>query len=124
MIKGVVFDFDGTLTELTLDFPDMRENLDRLISKRIPREISREYEGLLMLEKIAAVEERLGHEGVFLGPFLHYFECPVNQSSGQALLSIPHHRVHESLDQNVVIFRVRQSFSFRNPTFTWHCLPP
>lgn len=63
MIKAVVFDFDGTLTELTLDFPDMRENLDKFIADRVSEEIVRQYEGLLMLEKIAAVERALGPQG-------------------------------------------------------------
>jgi len=63
MIRAVVFDFDGTLTELTLDFPEMRESLDRFILHRLPVETAREYDGLLMLERILAIERRLGPRG-------------------------------------------------------------
>jgi phosphoglycolate phosphatase len=66
MIEAIVFDFDGTLTELTLDFPDMRETLDGLLYAHAPREIVERYQGLFMLEKIAAIERELGSKGTVL----------------------------------------------------------
>jgi phosphoglycolate phosphatase len=63
MIKGVVFDFDGTLTELTLDFTDMRRELEKHILKYVSPEILAELGGLFMLEMIYAVQKHLGQRG-------------------------------------------------------------
>jgi phosphoglycolate phosphatase len=63
MTKGVVFDFDGTLTELTLDFNGMRNELEKVILKYVSLETLWEFEDRLMLELIYAIERRLGHRG-------------------------------------------------------------
>ncbi len=63
MIRGVVFDFDGTLTELTLDFQGMREALEAVVLRYLPSEALRDFDGMLMLEMIYAIEERLGARG-------------------------------------------------------------
>jgi phosphoglycolate phosphatase len=63
MIKGVVFDFDGTLTELTLDFNGMRKDLEKVILRYVSLETLREFGDHLMLELIYAVEKRLGNSG-------------------------------------------------------------
>jgi phosphoglycolate phosphatase len=64
MIRAIVFDFDGTLTELTLDFTSMRNKLKELVLNYVSPEIMREFNGLLMLELIYAVENRLEQRGL------------------------------------------------------------
>jgi phosphoglycolate phosphatase len=64
MIRAAVFDFDGTLTPSTLDFRAMREDLDRLICDHIGDAAIDAHRGLLMLERISAVEAELGRGGV------------------------------------------------------------
>lgn len=63
MIRGVVFDFDGTLTELTLDFDGMKRELEKVILRYVSLETLRELENRLMLERIYAIEKRLGKSG-------------------------------------------------------------
>jgi phosphoglycolate phosphatase len=68
VITGVVFDFDGTLTELTLDFKGMRDALEAIVVRYLSPEALRRFNDLLMLEMIYAVEKRLGSKGtVFRG---------------------------------------------------------
>ncbi len=66
MIKGVIFDFDGTLTELALDFGGMRDALVKSLLGYVTEETLRELGGLLMLEMIYAVEKKVGHRGAAL----------------------------------------------------------
>jgi FMN phosphatase YigB (HAD superfamily) len=63
MTKGVVFDFDGTLTELTLDFNGMRSELEKVILNYVSLETLKEFQDHLMLELIYAIEKRLGRRG-------------------------------------------------------------
>jgi phosphoglycolate phosphatase len=66
VIRAVVFDFDGTLTELTLDFEHMRRELEKLLLRHVTHDILNSLRGLFMLETIYAVEEVLGQKGAAL----------------------------------------------------------
>lgn len=63
MIRAVVFDFDGTLTELTLDFSAMRKEVERLAEKYVGPDSIRRFDGLFMLEMIYGIETILGDAG-------------------------------------------------------------
>jgi phosphoglycolate phosphatase len=63
MIRAIVFDFDGTLTELTLDFTSMRNKLKELVLNYVSPKIMREFDDLFMLELIYAVENKLEQRG-------------------------------------------------------------
>ena len=61
--KGVVFDFDGTLTELTLDFGHLREAVVDIARRYVPEETIRLLEGRFIIEMIYEIETVLGDEG-------------------------------------------------------------
>jgi len=63
MIKGVIFDFDGTLTELTLDFQFMRAEIVRIAARYVPEETIKALEGHFILEMIYEIEDLLGKKG-------------------------------------------------------------
>jgi phosphoglycolate phosphatase len=63
VIRAVVFDFDGTLTELTLDFGLMKSELDKLILTFVPPGTLEVCKGSFMLETIRSIEEALGPRG-------------------------------------------------------------
>ncbi len=63
MIRAVVFDFDGTLTELTLNFTDMRKEVEEIAAKYVPREAVRELDGFYIIEMIYELERSAGREG-------------------------------------------------------------
>jgi len=55
--KAVIFDFDGTLASLSVDFEAMRSGvLDRIRSYGLPAQI---FEGLFVLEMVRAAEQAL-----------------------------------------------------------------
>ena len=60
MIKGVIFDFDGTLTELTINFPFVRGEIEKIARRYVGDEEIKSQEGQYILEMINWVEERLG----------------------------------------------------------------
>jgi phosphoglycolate phosphatase len=59
MIKGVIFDFDGTLTELTIDFSFVRCEIEKVARKYVGDEEIKSQEGQYILEMINGVEKRL-----------------------------------------------------------------
>lgn len=62
MIRGVIFDFDGTLTELTLDFGHLRTEIEKVARKYVGDEEIRAREGQYIIEMIQAVEQELGEK--------------------------------------------------------------
>jgi phosphoglycolate phosphatase len=62
MIKGIVFDFDGTLTELTLDFGHLRTEIEKVARQYVGEEEIKSQEGQFVIEMIYWVEDRLGGE--------------------------------------------------------------
>lgn len=63
MIEASLFDFDGTLTELTLDFSGMRAEVEKILLKHVPEPVVRTFDDLYILEMIYALEDRLGPAG-------------------------------------------------------------
>lgn len=64
MTKGVIFDFDGTLTELTLDFGHLRKEIETLARRYVVDNEIRSREGQYIIEMIYSVEKRLQGSGV------------------------------------------------------------
>jgi len=64
MIQGLIFDFDGTLTELTLDFQIMKEEILRVAKRFINIEKIEHLNGLYIIEMIYEIERLLGIKGV------------------------------------------------------------
>jgi phosphoglycolate phosphatase len=63
MFRAAIFDFDGTLIELTLDFSDLRKHVERLALTYVPEAFIRGLDGIYMLEMIDEVEKKLGAPG-------------------------------------------------------------
>jgi phosphoglycolate phosphatase len=62
-VRGVIFDFDGTLTELTLDFQFMKAEIVRMARQYVPEETITALEGHFILEMIYEIEDRLEEKG-------------------------------------------------------------
>jgi phosphoglycolate phosphatase len=60
MIKGIIFDFDGTLTELTLDFGYLRTEIEKVARRFVGDEDIKSQEGQYIIEMIYGVEVKLG----------------------------------------------------------------
>jgi phosphoglycolate phosphatase len=69
MIKAIIFDFDGTLTPLTLDFTRLREEIVRIAKKYVTEEAIGELEGHYIIEMIYEIGERLNGEAAGDGSF-------------------------------------------------------
>jgi phosphoglycolate phosphatase len=63
MIKAVVFDFDGTLTGLTLDFGNMRKEVESIAATYLPAASLKPFSDLYTLEMIGEVEKILARKG-------------------------------------------------------------
>jgi phosphoglycolate phosphatase len=63
MKKAVVFDFDGTLTELTLNFDSLRVETERIAEKYVPKDTIRGLRDQYILEMVFAIEKMLGDRG-------------------------------------------------------------
>lgn len=64
MIKGVIFDFDGTLTELTLDFGHLRREIEKVARRYVGDEEIRARHGQYIIEMIQGLEQRLGEKAL------------------------------------------------------------
>jgi phosphoglycolate phosphatase len=87
VIRAVVFDFDGTLTELTLDFDHMRKDLEKLLLTYVTPDILNNLRGRFMIETIYAVEEILGQKGAAFryDAFALLSEIEVDAANGKDL---------------------------------------
>jgi phosphoglycolate phosphatase len=63
MIKAVIFDFDGTLAPLSLNFDHMREEIETIAECYVSREEIEELRHLYTLEFIYSIEARLKEKG-------------------------------------------------------------
>ena len=63
MIKAVIFDFDGTLAPLSLNFDHMREEIEAISGRYVSREELAELHHLYTLELIYTIEARLKEKG-------------------------------------------------------------
>jgi phosphoglycolate phosphatase len=59
MITTIIFDFDGTLTPLSLDFVSIKGEIADIARSYTTEEIIKEMEGHYVLEMICNIEERL-----------------------------------------------------------------
>jgi phosphoglycolate phosphatase len=62
-IRGVIFDFDGTLTELTIDFQNMRAEIGEIARRYVTEEEAAERENQFIIEMIYDIEGRLKEKG-------------------------------------------------------------
>jgi len=63
-IKAVVFDFDGTLTPLTLDFDSLRTEIVKIAREYISEGILEDMQGQYIIEMIYGIDKRLdGQKG-------------------------------------------------------------
>jgi phosphoglycolate phosphatase len=60
MIRGVIFDFDGTLTELTLNFDYLKTEIVNIARKYVTEEEIKAFEGYFIIEMIYEIEKKLG----------------------------------------------------------------
>ena len=63
MIKAVIFDFDGTLAPLSLNFDNMREEIEAIAARYVCREEITELHNLYTLELIYTIQARLKEKG-------------------------------------------------------------
>jgi phosphoglycolate phosphatase len=61
--KGVIFDFDGTLTKLTLDFPSLKAEILKIARRYVPEEMIISLEGHYILEIIYRIRDSLQGDG-------------------------------------------------------------
>jgi phosphoglycolate phosphatase len=62
-MKAIIFDFDGTLTELTLDFKLLRDEIEVIALKYAGEETMKALDGFYVIEMIYELESRLGERG-------------------------------------------------------------
>ncbi|MCX5798505.1 MAG: HAD hydrolase-like protein, partial [Proteobacteria bacterium] len=66
MIRGVIFDFDGTLTELTLNFGYLKNEIVNIARKYVTEEEIKAFEGYFILEMIYEIEKKPGKRNMNL----------------------------------------------------------
>ncbi|MCX5804568.1 MAG: HAD-IA family hydrolase [Proteobacteria bacterium] len=59
MIKAIIFDFDGTLTPLSLDFAFLKGEIANIARRYTTEEIIKKIESNFIIEMIRKIEERL-----------------------------------------------------------------
>jgi phosphoglycolate phosphatase len=63
LIKAVIFDFDGTLTELTLDFGSLKEEIIKVALNYVPADIVRSSEDRFIIEMIYRIAKQMDAGG-------------------------------------------------------------
>jgi phosphoglycolate phosphatase-like HAD superfamily hydrolase len=59
MFKAIIFDFDGTLTPLSLDFSHLKQEIANVARRYTTEEIIKETEDNFIIEMISRIEKRL-----------------------------------------------------------------
>jgi phosphoglycolate phosphatase len=62
-MKAVIFDFDGTLTELTLDFGSLRDEIIKIALNYVPADIVRSSEDRFIIEMIYRIAKQMDAGG-------------------------------------------------------------
>lgn len=62
-MKAIIFDFDGTLTELTLDFGSLKEEIIKVALNYVPADIVRSSEDRFIIEMIYRIAQRMDTGG-------------------------------------------------------------
>jgi phosphoglycolate phosphatase len=60
MTKAIIFDFDGTLTELTLDFQHLKVEIVKIARRYVTEETIKRFDGLYVIEIVYEIEKILG----------------------------------------------------------------
>jgi phosphoglycolate phosphatase len=63
VVKAVIFDFDGTLTKLTLDFGSLKEEIIKVAHDYVPADIVRSSEDHFIIEMIYRIANRMDTRG-------------------------------------------------------------
>jgi phosphoglycolate phosphatase len=63
MLKAIIFDFDGTLTELTLNFPLLRSEVEAIAMRYTAPATIETLDGYYIIEMIYELERRIGSRG-------------------------------------------------------------
>jgi phosphoglycolate phosphatase len=89
VIKAVIFDFDGTLAPLLLNFEHMRDEVETIANRYVEREEIEELRHLYTLEMIYTIEARLQHGGGHFRreAFERLCDLEVKASQGNGLYS-------------------------------------
>jgi phosphoglycolate phosphatase len=64
LLKAVIFDFDGTLTALTLDFSYLKEEITKIAVNYMPVDMVHALEGHYIIETIYGIAKQLDREGL------------------------------------------------------------
>lgn len=88
-VRGVIFDFDGTLCPLNLDFSILKEEIVKISTSYVQRSIVESLSHLHILEMIYEVEKFLGQNGKLFRKqaFLRLKELEVEAASKKELFS-------------------------------------
>jgi phosphoglycolate phosphatase len=60
MTKAIIFDFDGTLTELTLDFQHLKVEIAKIARRYVTEETIKRFDGFYVIEMVYEIEKILG----------------------------------------------------------------
>ncbi|OPY72372.1 MAG: Phosphoglycolate phosphatase [Syntrophorhabdus sp. PtaU1.Bin002] len=87
MIRGIIFDFDGTLTELTLDFGHLKKEIEKVALKYVAEEKIKPFEGQFVIETVYGLEKMLGEqaESFKVEAFGRLRELELDASKGKGL---------------------------------------
>lgn len=87
MIHGVIFDFDGTLTELTLDFKSLKEEILNIAERFADRDVLNSLDGFYIIEMIYELEGLIGREGRLFSQeaFKRLEELEIEAAKGKGL---------------------------------------
>ncbi|MCX8111447.1 MAG: HAD family hydrolase [Syntrophorhabdaceae bacterium] len=87
MIHGVIFDFDGTLTELTLDFKFLREEILKIAKKFVTERVLNSLDGFYIIEMIYEIEGLLGENSRLFSQeaFKRLEELEIEAAGGKGL---------------------------------------
>lgn len=87
MISGIIFDFDGTLTELTLDFQLLREEILKVAEGFIDMGKIEHLKSLYVIEMIYEIENLIGIDGAMFSnkAFNRLMELEIEAATGKNL---------------------------------------
>lgn len=63
MLRAAIFDFDGTLTPLTLDFGHLRAHIEAFAERYVDRSLINTLKGEYILEMIYSIADAIGDKG-------------------------------------------------------------
>ena len=87
MVKSVIFDFDGTLTPLTLDFTHLRREIEKIVVRYTDEDLLRSLENHFIIEMIYQASKETGdRDGAFLrDAFRRLTDLELDASRGKDL---------------------------------------